>query len=108
MAEEMKWPIQEVKKMETELTRDELSSSGLQQAGLSLDADQDARTKETIDLVYMALDGEEKAVMEHLLGYGGKRKLDSGKDIARALNMSPSKVSRIRGKIAKKIKQYNR
>ena len=108
MAEEMRWGRSEVEKMEEELKRDELSSAGLQQAGLSLDDDQDARTKETLDLVYMSLEGEEQAVMEYLLGYGGKPKLDTGKEVGQALNMSPSKVSRIRKKIAEKIEKYNR
>lgn len=104
MARELKWDINEAKRMEKEM-RKELSSSGLMEAGLSLDFDEDARTKETIDLVYMGLTGEEKAVMEYLIGYNGKPKLQ-GKEIANALNLSPSKVSRIRTKIGNMIKKY--
>ena len=47
---------------------------------------------------------QEKQVFDHLTGYGGKRKIESKKEIARELNMSPGRVSQISNSIARKIK----
>lgn len=105
MSEELKWDMNEVERMEKELKRDELSGTSLQESLFSQDFDQDAKTKEVIDLVYSELGGREQTVMEYLLGKSGKPKL-KGKQIATAMNISPATVSRIRGRIAEKIEEY--
>lgn len=105
MAEELKWDINNVNRMENELKRKELSSTGLEESLFSQNFDKDSRTKETIDLVYSELGGREQAVMEYLLGMNGKPKL-KGKEIAKALNTSPATISRVRRKIADKIEEY--
>lgn len=105
IADAMNWDIREVRRMENELRKD-LSLSGLQEQGLSLDFYEDSNLKETLDLVYMSLDRDEKLVMEYLVGaYFGKPK-KKAKEIAKILGMSEAKVSRIRVKIADMIRQH--
>ena len=65
-----------------------------------------SRTAEVVRLIQYELKPEEQAVMEHLLGINGKPKLKPG-EIATKLNMTPSKVSRIKSSIASKMGQYD-
>ena len=106
MAEAMKWDIDEARRMEQELQRDEYSASGLLEAGELQDFSDDPEIEDTIRMVYLTLNGDEQLVMEYLMGYNGKKKLETGKDIARATGMSPAKVSRVRKKLKEKIEQY--
>lgn len=61
--------------------------------------------EEVLSLLPAELSREENLVYEYLTGVGGKPKLNASA-VARKLNMSPAKVSRIRSSIAKKVKKY--
>lgn len=63
-----------------------------------------SRVAEVMRLVKYELTPEELLVYEYTQGVGGKPKLAPG-DIARKLNMSPSKVTRVRDKIYRKIEE---
>lgn len=107
MSEAMNWNIGEVRKMENELKRKELSSDQLMESGLSLDPTGEMDDKmETLHMVYMMLDGREKVVFEHLTDFGPRVKLDSAKAIAEELGTSESTVSRIRKNLKEKIKKH--
>lgn len=58
-----------------------------------------------LKLIYEELSPEEKAVFERLHGINGAKKMRAG-DVARELNMHPSKISRIRTAIEAKVKKY--
>lgn len=105
MAEEMKWDLSEVQRMEQEL-RKELTGSGLREAGLSIDLAEDPRTMDTLLMIYHTLTGEEKLVFEYLTGFGGKPKLDSALEVSKALGLSPATVSRRRKSLMKKIQRH--
>lgn len=66
-----------------------------------------SRQKEVLRLLPYELTSDEKAVFEHLYGVGGKPKLGPGQ-IARKLNMSAPKVSRLKKSIAQKYDRYSR
>jgi DNA-directed RNA polymerase specialized sigma subunit len=103
LADHLKWPIKQVSAMELEVRR-EVPSSLLQADTMSVKPSRDA---EIARLIQYELNPEEQVVMEHLLGLNGKPQMKPG-DIARQLNMTPSKVSRIKLNIAKKIEGYAR
>jgi len=101
LAEELKWSITEVTRMENELSRRDLIASQ------QLDVDEiehladEAFEKRVFRNVYYSLDDDiERLVFEYTAGYNGKEELPAG-DIAKKLNIHPSKVSRIRNKIGK-------
>ena len=60
---------------------------------------------ELLRLLPAELSREENLVFEYLTGSGGRQQMKAA-DIARKTGMSPAKISRIRGKIAKKVKTY--
>jgi len=105
MAEELKWDLNEVQRMEKEL-RKELSGTGLREAGLSMDLSEDPRKMDTLLMIYHQLTGEEKLIFEYLTGFGGKPKIESAQEIAKALGLSPATVSRRRKKLMEKIKKH--
>jgi DNA-directed RNA polymerase specialized sigma subunit len=101
LADQLKWPVHQVTSMELEL-RKEVPLSSLQSDMTSLKPSKEA---EVIRLLQYDLSPEEKLVYEYLLGVGGKPQLKPG-EIATRLNMTPSKVSRIKNSISKKAKQF--
>lgn len=101
LADELKWPIKQVTQMELE-DRKEVPMSHLAKDMTSI---KPSHSAEVIRLIQYDLTPQERLVMEHLLGINGKLKLRPGQ-IALQLNISPSKVSRIRATIANKVKQY--
>ena len=60
---------------------------------------------EVIRLMPYSLDNDEKAVFEYTFGLSGKPALKPG-EIAKKMKMSPSRVSRIRAKLATKVGDY--
>ena len=102
LADQLKWPVKQVSAMELEVRR-EVPSSLLQADTMSI---KPSRNVEIARLIQYELAPEELLVMEHLLGINGKPQLKPG-DISRQLNMTPSKVSRIKLNIANKIKAYD-
>lgn len=101
LADRLKWPVNQVGAMEAEL-RKEVPTSTLQADMTSL---KPSHTGEVLRLVQYDLNPEEKLVYEYLLGVNGKPQLKPGQ-IARKLNMAPSKVSRIKLSVAGKVKRY--
>lgn len=101
LADQLKWPVKQVSAMQLEVRR-EVPSSMLQSDMMSI---KPSRTAEVVRLVQYELSPEERSVMEHLLGLNGKPQLKPGQ-IAEKMNMTPSKVSRIKASIGKKMEQY--
>lgn len=101
LAEELKWPLKEVDRMEKELRAS--VPMGPELAGMPFV--ESSKGQEILDLIYYELTPQEKLVYEYLTGYGGKPEL-SGQEIAKKLNISPSTVTRIRQAIEEKIKRY--
>jgi DNA-directed RNA polymerase specialized sigma subunit len=101
LSDKLKWPVNQVSAMELEL-RKEVPTSTLQSDMSSL---KPSRETEILRLIQYELTPEEKIVYEHLLGVNGKPQLKPG-EIATRLNMSPSKVSRIKDSIGAKVKKY--
>lgn len=101
LSDHLKWPTTQVVAMENELRR-KTPASRFQGEVMDLLPSKD---KELLRLLPYELGAEEKAVFEYSLGVHGKPQLSSG-DIAKKLNMHPSKVSRIRTTISKKAEQY--
>jgi DNA-directed RNA polymerase specialized sigma subunit len=65
-----------------------------------------SRTKEVMNLLPHDLTPDENAVFEYVHGVAGKKQLGTGA-IAKKLNMSAPKVSRLKKSVAKKWKQYD-
>jgi len=99
LADELKWPVSHVETMQKSLRQD-LSSHMFQVDPISL---QTSRWGEVKALVPYELSSQEKAVFELLMKEG---KPVSKTEIARKLNISPSRVSKINKKIADKIQRY--
>lgn len=103
LAEELKWSVPEVERMEKELRTSISFSNELTEMSFM----QSSRDMEILDLIYYELTPQEKLVYEYLTGKGGKQEL-SGQEIALRLNVSPSTVTRIRQSIEEKINKYRR
>lgn len=103
LSEELKWSMSDVKRMEKELRASVVTTDLLSSMSTGLDNHHD----DLVDFIYMELDPNEKTVYEYLLGINGKKEL-KGKDIAKKMRMSPSKITRIRKSIEKKIEKYRK
>ena len=101
IADRLKWPVTQVTAMEQEL-RKEVPMSTLQGDMTSIKPSKEA---EMIRLLQYELAPQEKLVYEYLLGINGKPQLKPGQ-IASKLNMTPSKVSRIKTSIGDKAQRY--
>jgi DNA-directed RNA polymerase specialized sigma subunit len=102
MAEFLGWPEAEAGRMEAE-KRKALISSGFEAGDPT--AFLPSREAEVLRLIRFELSPEEMQVHDYTRGLSGKPQLRPG-EIARKLNMSPSKVTRIRNSIAKKIEDH--
>lgn len=101
MADQMKWPVKQVTAMENELRKEvptSMTQGGLEEIKPSKEA-------ELLRLLQYELDPEERSVYEYLLGENGKPQLKPG-EIARKMNLTPSKVSRIKASIGQKAQRY--
>jgi hypothetical protein len=103
MAEFLGWPEAEAGRMEAE-KRDVFYTS-LSPDGFDPTSIMPSREVEVLNLIRPELNPEETLVYEHTIGFGGKPQLRPG-EIAKKLRMSPSKVTRIRNAITKKIERY--
>ena len=97
LATYLKWDMKEIARMETELGRRDLVASQMTEPdvaeGLVLDS---SESKIAFRSVYLALDDSiERLVFEYTAGYNGKKEI-SPSEIAKKLNIHPSKVSRIK------------
>lgn len=100
----LKWPLNEVQRMDAELRGSTVSSTF---EGDSVLAGDSSRERRIIRNIYYELNPEEALVFEYLLGERGKPQMTES-EIASKLNMSITKVSRIKHKIVTKIDQYLR
>lgn len=96
------WSKPEIERMQKELHKTLLSSEDT--LG-DIATQKPTRESELLDYVYYELTPQEQAVYEHLTGRHGKPILD-GINIAKKLDMTPSRVSRIRQRIAEKFEKY--
>lgn len=103
MADRMKWPMKQVVAMEHEL-RDEIPASRFAGDIMSIKPSADA---EVLRLIQYELSPDERAVFEYSTGTNGKPMLKPG-DIAKNLNMTASKVSRLKLSTAQKIEQFRK
>jgi len=103
IADHMKWPQKQVVAMESEL-RKEIPSSKFQGGGMT--KLKPSKEAETLRLLQYDLAPQEQTVYEYLLGEGGKPQLKPGQ-IAKKMNLTPSKVSRIKASIGKKAMRYS-
>ena len=101
LSEKMKWSPKEVGRMQRELRKD------IPASGFSADpaANMPSKEREALRLVHYDLSQEEKSVFEMTTGMNGQQVLTPGQ-VATKLNMSPSKVSRIRNSISQKLARY--
>jgi len=103
LADKMKRPLNEVQMLRSELR--EARPIGMMQADPTHVVP--SRAKEIMNLLPYDLSPDENAVFERIHGIGGKKQIGTGA-IAKELNMSAPKVSRIKNSIAQKWKQYDR
>lgn len=102
LAQHLKWPRKLVETMEKE-NRKDLPTSGWETDPFELLSSPDL---ETLRLIQYELTPEERSVYEYTFGMNGKPSLSPG-DISKKLKMHPSRVSRIRAKIKKLVKEYS-
>jgi DNA-directed RNA polymerase specialized sigma subunit len=107
LADKLSWNPREVDRMTAELRPDIPTSSFRGPEGEQWDPTvvMPSREMEVVRLMPASLKPEERAVFEYTFGLSGKPQMRPGQ-IATQLNMSPSKVARIRGKLATKVKDH--
>jgi DNA-directed RNA polymerase specialized sigma subunit len=103
LSDNLKWPVKHIVAMEHEI-RDEIPASRFPGEVASIKPSKDA---EILRLIQYELSPEEKSVFEYSMGQNGKPQLKPG-DIAKKLNMQPSKVSRLKLAIANKVGRYRK
>lgn len=101
MAEHLGWSEAEAGRMESE-KRKSLYASGF---GFDPTSITPSREAEKLKLVRFELSPEELQVFDYTVGTYGKPQLKPG-EIAKTLNLSPSKVTRIKNAIAAKLEKY--
>ncbi len=102
LAENLGWSQAEVNRMEAELRKDLVASFSPEPDRLP--DIQSAREREVLRYIHYDLTPDERLVFEYSLGLYGKPKL-SAKQIAQTMSISQPKVSRIRAKIDKKLRE---
>lgn len=107
LADELGWNVREVERLMAEDRRDLPTGLFRSAEGEQYDpaVQFPSREMEVIRLMPYSLDNDEKAVFEYTFGLSGKPMLKPGQ-IAKEMNMSPSRVSRIRAKLANKVTNY--
>jgi DNA-directed RNA polymerase specialized sigma subunit len=101
LADHLKWPVKQVVAMENEV-RGQLPASRSSMEHLVVKPSKDA---EVLRLIPYELTGEEKIVFEYTYGLNGKPQLTPGQ-MSTTLNISQSKISRLKSAIASKIEKY--
>ena len=88
--------------MQSELRADHIASKNPEPD--RLDSLSSSREREVLKYIHQDLTVDERLVLEYSLGLYGKPKI-SATDIAKTMNISLPKVSRIRGKIDNKLRE---
>ena len=99
ISKELKWPVKEVQRMQREL-RSDLTTSRFPVDPASKTQSQ---TSQVLQLVRPSLAQKDQEIFDHLVGYGEKRQVSSTGTLAKMFKVSPSYVSRVKGRIAVKI-----
>lgn len=103
LADYLRWPPQEVARMEAEQRKDLGHSLSFQdQAFVDF-----SRNMETINFAYFSMTPQEQLVYDYSVGAHGKQRIKAS-EIARKLGVSPSQVSKIKRKISEKIMKHTR
>ena len=101
IAETIGWSEKEVDRMDSEL-RNDLVSQGFEEDPFALVP---SKTEEVLKLFKYELVGDQRAVYEHLTGYGRERLTSTG-DIAKKLGLKDYQVSRIKNQIESKLRRH--
>jgi len=101
MAKNLGWPLAEAKRMDSEL-RNDLTTQGFEEDPYALTP---SKSEEVLRLAKYELTDNERAVYEHLTGFG-RPKLTATNDIAKELGMPDYQVSRLKNAIKKKLERY--
>lgn len=97
------WSKKHVIDLDNSIRKDVAASTGLQDQSHQSFSPQ----LEVIRMAYFSLSQEEKDVYDYTIGDHGKPRLNPGQ-IAIKMKMSPSKISKIRNSIAKKLSDHTR
>lgn len=103
VADYLKWPVAEVTRMESEDKAQGMRIGSMWQDDPATMAP--SPELEKLRMVRYELSPEELRVYEYLLGFGGKPQLQP-LQVAKKLGIHPSKVTRIKASIAKKLERY--
>jgi len=101
LAENLGWNVAEVGRMQRELRAD-IPASGFE---VDPAANMPSREREALILVQAELSPDELSVFEYITGMNGKPVMPPGQ-VALKLGMSPSKVSRVKKSIEKKLSGF--
>jgi RNA polymerase sigma factor (sigma-70 family) len=102
LAEHLKWSVNEVRRMELEDRKDLIASQNLEPD--TLPEIESMKDRQVLRYIYQDLTPDERVVFEYSIGMNGKPKLSAGA-IARKMGISQPKVSRIRRKIDRKLRE---
>jgi len=100
LAEYLGWSVSDAAKMDTSLSRKDLSASAMEFDQVGNVGD---RLTETIDFIYYSLSPEEQLVYDYSLGKHGKPQIDKVADIVKKTGLTPDKVYAIKRSIAQRI-----
>jgi len=103
LADELNWPISEIRNIQRSSRKDIITSSLKSPARMDTT---DARMARLMNDIWYELSFDEQKVFAHLMGMQGKRKLSKGGDIARATGFSQAKVSQLRKSIGRKMERH--
>ena len=95
------WSVAEVQRMQTELRKDRVESMSLEPDTMPTLFESEER--DILRYIYHDLNSQERLVYEYTLGINGKPKLPA-KEIAKRMNISGPKVSRLRTSIDNKMR----
>ena len=101
MAKELGWSVAETDRMDSELRKDLYTQSFVADPWALVPSHEE----ETLRLFKYELTGNERAVYEHLTGYGRKKLAKTG-DIAASLGIQDYQVSRVKASLKKKLERY--
>jgi DNA-directed RNA polymerase sigma subunit (sigma70/sigma32) len=103
LADHLSWPLTEVNRLNRSVRLDIPSSAigGHHQMDLT-----DARHQQLLHDIVHELTPDEKKVFDHIMGWNGKKKSDSGREISFLTGFSQAKVSNIRKRIARKMEPH--
>lgn len=103
LADELAWPVAEVRRLERELRLDIPSTALASPHTLDMT---EAQEDQLLRDIWYELTPDEKKVLEHVTGMRGAVKITEGKALARKLGWSPAKVSQVRTSIARKMEPH--